>query len=109
MTEKMMSEIEKVEREIAKRRELRRALFRWVAAIREALVRQITHYEVGVSDFHAERSFEAIKRDLNQCERMLHIPDIDYDPVLEIWRKDTERAGVLWFNFAPPDSQEQER
>lgn len=93
------------EQEVAARNELCRALRRWVAAIREALLGQIKTVHIPGLPI-SEHQFEVIKRDLNQCERMLSNPHIDQDRVLEIWRKDHERAGVLWFNFAPPDSEE---
>lgn len=99
-----MTSDEQIEREIA-RNELCRALRRWVTAIRETLLNSLRR-RPPLFDSLDEREFEIIKRDLNQCERMLLNPYIDQDPVLEIWRKDRERAGVLWFNFAPPDSEE---
>lgn len=102
-----MTELEKLNKEIIKRRALQHALYRWVAAIREALLNKLRR-DPRAAPFGnlPEQEFEIVKRDLNQCERMLMTGGIDEDPVLEIWRRDKARAGVLWFNFAPPDSEE---
>lgn len=89
-----MSVIEKVEREIAESRELRRALCRWVAAIREMVLKKMTYDKTAL--------MVVLEADLRQCERMLiSAAGIDYDPVLEIWREDGERHGVYWNTFKP--------
>jgi hypothetical protein len=84
---------------------LRRRLRRWIATIRETLLEKISgspsqRYEGALAP-PTEHQLEIIKRDLNQCERMLLDPDIEHDPVLEIWRKKGERAGVFWYDFEP--------
>lgn len=83
------------------------ALRRWVAAIREALLHKLTGRQAGFRPH--EHEVERIKRDLNQCERLLGIPYIADDPVLEIWLKDKERASVHWLDFEPSELGEQWR
>ncbi len=72
---------------------LRRSLRRWVAAIRESILKKIVRDQMTPT--------AVLEADLRQCERMLLNPDIEHDPVLEIWLKESMRHGILWHTFAP--------
>jgi len=74
---------------------LRRSLRRWVAAIRESILKKIVRDQM--------TSMAVLEADLRQCERLLLnlTTDIEHDPVLEIWLKESMRHGILWHTFAP--------
>lgn len=72
---------------------LRRSLCRWVAAIRESILKKMVRDQMSL--------MVVLEADLHQCERMLLNPEIERDPVLEIWRKESMRHGILWHTFEP--------